>query len=119
MNKRDVTILQKICSYCNEIKETHDFFKNDKDLFYDKEKGFVYRNSITMPILQIGELAKNLSDEFRKEYKGVPWREVMGMRDIFAHHYGSLDYDIAWNTSIADIPDLESKLKELLAKSDG
>lgn len=118
MNKRDATILQKICSYCDEIKGTHDFFKNDKELFYDKDKGFVYRNSITMPILQIGELAKNLSDELRKENKDIPWREVMGMRDIFAHHYGSLDYDIAWNTSVSDIPELECKLRDIIARAD-
>lgn len=67
-----------------------------------------------MPILQIGELAKSLSQEFRETNQNIPWREVMGMRDIFAHHYGSLDYDIAWDTSISDIPDLEGKIQEIL-----
>jgi uncharacterized protein with HEPN domain len=39
-----------------------------------------------MPILQIGELAKNLSDEFRETNNDIPWKAIMGMRDIFAHH---------------------------------
>lgn len=38
-----------------EIKDTHDYFKKDKDLFMNEKRGFIYRNSITMPILQIGE----------------------------------------------------------------
>ena len=103
MNEIDSAIVKKIIAYCEEINKTHIYFNNDKVLFSDKEKGFVYRNSITMPILQIGELSKNLSDEFRKKYNSIPWREIMGMRDIFAHHYGSMDYDIIWNTSKNDI----------------
>lgn len=116
MNSRDETILKKICGYCDEISKTHTFFKNDKDLFFDKEKGFVYRNSITMPILQIGELAKNLSDEFRKNHHDIPWRAIMGMRDVFAHHYGALDYTVAWDTSVSDVPQLEARIKDILGK---
>lgn len=48
MKEYDVTILNKIIGYCDEIQKTHDFFKSDKNLFFDTEKGFVYRNSITM-----------------------------------------------------------------------
>ena len=115
MNERDIIIVNKIISYCNEIKDTHTYFNNDKNLFFDKEKGFVYRNSITMPILQIGELAKNLSEEFRTSNKDIPWREVSGIRDVFAHHYGSLDYDMAWNTSKEDIEDLKGILRGLIS----
>ena len=32
------------------------------------------------------------------------------MRDVFAHHYGSIDYEMTWNTSVEDI----SALKEYL-----
>ncbi len=30
MNQRDKTILIKIMDYCLEIKDTHDYFKQDK-----------------------------------------------------------------------------------------
>ena len=114
MSSRDKMILIKIITYCDEIEKTHAFFQQDKTLFYDKEKGFVYRNSITMPILQIGELAKRLSEEMRNHHDDIPWRAVMGMRDIFAHHYGALDYDIAWNTSVVEIPALQRKIQEIV-----
>lgn len=113
MNRRDRTILEKICGYCAEVERTHEYFKHDKDLFFDRANGFVYRNSITMPILQIGELAKKLSEEFRNSHRDIPWREVMGMRDIFAHHYGSLDYDIVWNTSVSDVSGLENSIRNI------
>ncbi len=32
MKEYDVTILNKIIGYCDEIQKTHDFFKSDKNL---------------------------------------------------------------------------------------
>lgn len=114
MKQRDKAILIKMMEYCVEIKDTHDYFKQDKDLFMNEKRGFIYRNSITMPILQIGELAKMLSGEFLSEYTTIPWKMIMRMRDIVAHHYGSLDYGIVWNTSVSDIPELYLGIKEML-----
>lgn len=37
-----------------------------------------YRNAVTMPILQIGELANRLSDEFKRSYPEIPWNEIRG-----------------------------------------
>ncbi len=64
MNPKDKTLLIKIDNYCSEIKDTHEYFKQDKNLFTNEKLGFIYRNSITMPILQIGELSKMLSTDF-------------------------------------------------------
>lgn len=36
-----------------------------------------------------------LSEEFLGEYTEIPWEMIMRMRDIVAHHYGSLDY-VCW-----------------------
>ena len=112
MNGRDIVILNKIYDYCQEIRKTHHFFAKNKDLFMDKEEGYIYRNSITMPILQIGELTKLLSDDFLNENKNIPWKMIMRMRDVVAHHYGSLDLEIVWNTSIDDIVDLEEEVSK-------
>lgn len=119
MKQRDETILRKIKGYCLEIQETHRYFKHDKKLFMDVKRGFIYRNSITMPILQIGELAKTLSEEFLVEYAEIPWKMIMRMRDIVAHRYGSLDYEIVWNTSDSDISELHAGIKEMLSGRDG
>lgn len=54
--ERDVVIAEKIIRYCDEVFSTHQMFNNDINLFCDQEMGFIYRNAITMPILQIGEL---------------------------------------------------------------
>lgn len=109
-NRRDAVIVKKILRYCDEIAGTHLAFNNDKELFFSEDNGFIYSNSITMPILQIGELVKNLSEDFTSKYNSMPWKAIAGMRDVFAHHYGSIDYEMTWNTSVEDI----SALKEYL-----
>lgn len=114
MNQKDKTLLTKIDNYCLEIKDTHNYFKQDKSLFTNEKLGFIYRNSITMPILQIGELSKMLSMEFLDRYTKIPWKMIMRMRDIVAHHYGNLDYEIVWNTSVSDIPELYLGIEEIL-----
>lgn len=55
-----------------------------------------------------------LSEEFLTEYTKIPWKMIMRMRDIVAHHYGNLDYEIVWNTSVSDIPGLYLGIKEIL-----
>lgn len=52
---------------------------------------FVYKNAVTMCILQIGELSGYLSDDFKNKHDGVSWRNIKGMRNVVAHNYGSLD----------------------------
>ena len=112
MTDRDRTIVHKMLRYCRQIEETHRQFREDSALFFSEEEGFIYRNAVSMPILQIGELAKNLSDGFRIENDAIPWRAIMGMRDIFAHHYGSVDYSELWHTSHEDIKALKTYLEQ-------
>ena len=113
MNSRDNTVIRKILGYCAQIEQTHEFFRDDQALFFSEEDGFVYRNSVAMPILQIGELAKRLSEEFLIDHKAIPWRAIMGMRDIFAHHYGSVDIHELWNTSHGDNGALKTYLQNI------
>jgi uncharacterized protein with HEPN domain len=112
MNDKDRTIVLKILRYCRQVEETHRQFQEDSALFFSEEKGFIYRNAVSMPILQIGELAKNLSDGFRSTHDAIPWRAIMGMRDIFAHHYGSVDYSELWHSSHEDVEALKSYLEQ-------
>ena len=44
MNDYDEKILNKIIGYCDEISKTHEYFKSDKEMFYNKENGFAKTN---------------------------------------------------------------------------
>jgi uncharacterized protein with HEPN domain len=45
--------------------------------------------------------------EFRKEYEEtIPWRTMVGMRNLFAHHYHVMDKSEIWDTVQTKIPTL-------------
>ena len=77
---RDMDIIHHILKYCDEINMAIERFGNNKDAFMEDA---VYRNAVSMPVQQIGELAKHLSDEFLESHKEIPWKEIKGMPRLF------------------------------------
>ena len=43
------------------------------------------------------------------------WREIVAFRNIIAHGYASLDYEIVWTAREASLPQLRSEVARLLA----
>ena len=86
---RNISILEHIVGYCDQIEETIRRFGNDYGVF---STDAIYRNAAALCVLQIGELAGKLTDEFRAEHPGAPWRQIRGMRNIVAHSYGTGDH---------------------------
>lgn len=66
-----------------------------------------YFNSVSMSIMQIGELSAGLSTEFKEQPKRqVQWGPVKAMRNMFAHGYASMDAEVIWEAATRDIPAL-------------
>ena len=103
MNSKDLDILRHILMYCKQIKETSNEFDNDKKRF---KESVTFRNAVCLCILQIGELVTILSDEFKNNNSTVQWREIKLLRNIVAHRYGKIDYDIVWDICLNDIPEM-------------
>lgn len=114
MNKRDKEVFIKILKYCRKIAKANKIFHDDKTLFLDEEEGFIYRDSVSMSILQIGELANHLTDEMLKTHKDIPFKQIIGMRNMAAHHYDEWNYERVWNTSQQDVPELAKKIQAIL-----
>jgi len=36
----------------------------------------------------------------------MQWREIKLLRNIVAHRYGQIDYDIIWDICLTDIPEM-------------
>jgi len=64
----------------------------------------------------IGEAVKHLPDQVKKNYKGVPWKEMAGMRDKLIHWYFGVDYQLVWNVIAEEIPQLKAQLKDVYDK---
>ena len=114
MAKSNKSILEHILSYCNEIQTTMLRFGDNLDTFIND---IDYRKSVSLSILQIGELAGKLSDEYRQSTTEMPWRQIRGLRNIVAHSYGEVDFEMIFSIAHDDISHLmlfcEQELKHM------
>ena len=112
MQERDIGIIEHIIGYCREIDATLSYFGTSEEAF---RNNFIFRNAVSMCLLQIGELAGKLSREFIETHPEQPWAKMRGMRNIVAHAYGAIDIETVWNTATKNIPPLYSYCANLLS----
>ena len=62
----------------------------------------------------IGEAAKNVSPQLRKDAPAIPWKATAGMRDKIIHHYFGVDYEAVYETIRQDLPGLKRGIKKIL-----
>jgi uncharacterized protein with HEPN domain len=64
----------------------------------------------------IGEAAKQIPDEKRRDYPTIPWKEMAGMRDKLIHFYFGADYELVWKTITERLPRLKSDIRKAVDK---
>ena len=67
-----------------------------------------------MTLINIGELTKNLTEDFKRANSSVSWRAIAGMRDITAHKYQTLKMGDVWITLVEDIPNVKIQLEDMI-----
>jgi antitoxin HicB len=72
------------------------------------------KKAVSMSLLNIGELAKELPISMTIQYPLIPWKNIIGLRNRTAHGYHSLDDSIVWEISIKDIPSLSAAVEDAL-----
>ena len=112
---RNLSILEHIVSYCQQIEQTVERFGNDTEIF---QADPIYRNAAALCILQIDELVGKLTDEFRAQHPAVPWRQIKAMRNIVAHSYGTVDPETTWEIITDDIPILKKYCETIITSLD-
>ena len=62
----------------------------------------------------VGEAAAKLSRDFQEQHSSIPWPQVVAMRNVLVHDYFGVDLEEVWRVVERDLPELKSKLKELI-----
>ncbi|MCL1866898.1 MAG: DUF86 domain-containing protein [Oscillospiraceae bacterium] len=114
MKVRDLSRINKIIEYIDNIEE--DVQGMDvNDYSADRKTKF----STAHALGQIGELAKNLSDELRQEYSHIPWKDIMRFRDRVVHGYDKMSLFIIWDTISVHLPLLKEDLTKITIEITG
>ena len=62
----------------------------------------------------IGEAAKNIPEKVKETYFEVPWRRMIGLRNIMIHEYFGVDLNIVWEVVAVNLPDTKPKIEEMI-----
>ncbi|MCK5842490.1 MAG: DUF86 domain-containing protein [Candidatus Sabulitectum sp.] len=94
--------IERIADYVKDVSE-NDFMNNIEK-----------QDSVIRRIELIGEAVKSISIATRKQYPGIPWREIAGMRDIVIHQYFGVSIVLIWRVATTDIPKLKSEFERIV-----
>jgi uncharacterized protein with HEPN domain len=62
----------------------------------------------------IGEAAGRISTATTDKFPDLPWKKMVGMRNIMIHEYEDIDLAIVWDTVQNDLPPLIALIEPLI-----
>ena len=65
----------------------------------------------------IGEAARHIPPDVEAIHPQIPWRLMRDMRNVIAHEYFGVDWQIVWETAVNDLPVLVPFLENILHES--
>lgn len=100
--------LEDIASAVNRIerytaKGREDFLINE-----------MVQDAVIRQFTVIGEAATKLPPHIKAANSDVPWKSVIGMRNIVIHDYSEIKLERVWETVVRDLPVLGRVVKTLL-----
>jgi uncharacterized protein with HEPN domain len=59
----------------------------------------------------LGEAAKGLPERIRQQMPDIPWREIIGVRNVLAHGYFGVNNAVLWDIITQEVPTLFKQLQ--------
>ncbi len=62
----------------------------------------------------LGEAARQVSPNFCEAHPQIPWKELVGLRNVISHQYKKVSYPMIYEIVREQIPELISQLEPLI-----
>lgn len=76
------------------------------------------RAAVERQVFVIGAAAARLPDEWKQRRPEVPWRKIVGLRNLLAHGYWAIDAEELWDIARNKVPEFVAELRPLLDHTD-
>ena len=107
--RREASFLRDILTACSKI-ETITAATSEGQFLRDEIRPAAVLHYLTV----IGEAINRLSPELRERHPEVPWPQIVAVRHRIVHAYFDLDWQILWNATTEDIPELHKQVRRIL-----
>jgi uncharacterized protein with HEPN domain len=94
------------------IKKIERYIKNIN--YEDFEKKDLVVDAVIRNLEIIGEASKNISNDIRNKYTNIPWKRMVGLRNIATHEYFGIDLSIIWEIITVNLPETKPKIELIL-----
>ena len=111
--ERDPAYLWDMVEACRAVMEFTEDVTLEEFLAAGRD-GEMRRLAVERELEILGEAARRVSDHFREEHPDVPWRELVGLRNVISHQYDKVSYAGIYRMLKEQIPNLRAKLESLL-----
>lgn len=106
MKKTPLVYLCDIVDSAEKILEYLDGMEKDRfELDTQRQDAVIRRFEI------IGEASRSLGEKFRAEYEQIPWKRMVGLRNILIHEYDEVELEEVWK--IYESGELQGLIEEV------
>ena len=66
----------------------------------------------------IGEASGNIPEDVKGRHTHIPWKRMIGLRNLIIHRYFRVDLDIIWEIISKNLPETRPMIIEMLREFD-
>ena len=114
MSRDEIMYLQDIAESCEKVLRFTAGLSQSDLIGDEKTYDAVVRN-----LEIVGEAAKHIGEEIRRQLPDIDWRKAAGLRDMLVHAYFGIDNDILWDVVQNKVPRLAIATRAFLNKQKG
>jgi uncharacterized protein with HEPN domain len=89
------------------------YIADGKDAFFGDEKT---QDAVIRQVSIIGEAASKLPSSMKTAHPSIPWKQIVGMRNIIIHDSADTDLPTVWNVAARDLPRLKRTIRSIHAR---
>ena len=81
--------------------------------FTDFEESYDIQDKVMRRLEIIAEAAKKLPEDIRIKYSSIPWKSIIGLRNIITHSYDEVNLEEVWEIITKHLPETKIHIEEI------